>query len=87
MSIANIYAHTEADTTITSLKVRQIRERVCRQRGFPQAIRFDNGSEFMEQAVNDWLQINGISPIFIAPGKPRQNGKRERFNGKRQTNA
>ena len=72
----------EVDTSITSLKVRQILERICLQRGFPKAIRSDNGSEFIGQAVNDWLQRNGISPIFIAPGKPWQNGKCESFNGK-----
>ena len=72
----------EVDTSITSLKVRQILERVCLHRGFPKAIRSDNGSEFIGQAVGDWLQINGIRPIFIAPGKPWHNGKCESFNGK-----
>jgi putative transposase len=72
----------EVDTSITSLKVRQILERVCLERGFPKAIRSDNGSEFIGSAVNDWLQMNGIRPIFIAPGKPWQNGKCESFNGK-----
>jgi putative transposase len=72
----------EVDTSITSLKVRQILERVCRQRGFPESIRSDNGSEFIGSAVNTWLQIKGISPIFIEPGKPWQNGKCESFNGK-----
>ena len=43
----------EVDTSITSLKVRQILERICLQRGFPKAIRSDNGSEFIGQAVND----------------------------------
>jgi len=28
------------------------------------------------------LETNGISPIFIEPGKPWQNGKCESFNGK-----
>jgi putative transposase len=72
----------EVDTSITSLKVRQILERVCMKRGFPKAIRSDNGSEFIGSAVNLWLESNGISPIFIAPGKPWQNGKCESFNGK-----
>jgi len=72
----------EVDTSITSLKVRQILERVCMERGFPKAIRSDNGSEFIGSAVNDWLAANGICPIFIEPGKPWQNGKCESFNGK-----
>ena len=72
----------EVDTSITSLKVRQILEKVCLIRGFPSAIRSDNGSEFIGSAVNGWLQMNGINPIFIEPGKPWQNGKCESFNGK-----
>ena len=72
----------EVDTSITSLKVRQILEKVCRQRGFPKAIRSDNGSEFIGQAVNIWLESNGIRPLFTEPGKPWQNGKCESFNGK-----
>ena len=72
----------EVDTSITSLKVRQILEKVCLKRGFPSAIRSDNGSEFIGSAVNGWLQMNGINPIFIEPGKPWQNGKCESFNGK-----
>ncbi|MEJ7849700.1 MAG: IS3 family transposase [Pyrinomonadaceae bacterium] len=72
----------EVDTSITSLKVRQILERICLQRGFPKAIRSDNGSEFIGHSVGDWLKANTIEPLFIAPGKPWQNGKCESFNGK-----
>jgi len=72
----------EVDTSITSLKVRQILEKVCMKRGFPKAIRSDNGSEFIGSAVNDWLKAKTIEPLFTAPGKPWQNGKCESFNGK-----
>ncbi|MEO7658505.1 MAG: IS3 family transposase [Pyrinomonadaceae bacterium] len=72
----------EVDTSITSLKVRQILERVCLQRGFPKAIRSDNGSEFIGRSVGDWLRENNVDPLFIALGKPWQNGKCESFNGK-----
>ena len=72
----------EVDTSITSLKVRQILERVCLHRGFPKAIRSDNGSEFIGRSVGDWLTSKAIEPLFIAPGKPWQNGKCESFNGK-----
>jgi putative transposase len=52
------------------------------EKGFPEMIRSDNGSEFIGQAVNTWLAEKGIKPVFIAPGKPWQNGKCESFNGK-----
>ena len=57
-------------------------ERVCYVRGCPEAIRSDNGSEFIANATRDWLAAHNIEPLFIAPGKPWQNGKCESFNGK-----
>lgn len=45
-------------------------------------IRSDNGSEFIATATAGWLEANGIEAMFIAPGKPWQNGKCESFNGK-----
>ncbi len=68
--------------SITSEKVRAVLQRVCRENGFPEMLRSDNGAEFIGQAVNGWLAENGIKPLFIAPGKPWQNGKCESFNGK-----
>lgn len=50
-------------------------------RGPPEAIRCDNGPEFVSRAVVTWAKQNGIANVFIAPGKPWQNGIDERFNG------
>lgn len=72
----------EVGVSIKSEKVRQILRRVCLEKGAPEMIRSDNGSEFIGQAVNSWLAQNGIKPLFIEPGKPWQNGKCESFNGK-----
>ena len=72
----------EVGTSLTSQKVREVLERVCRVRGCPEAIRSDNGSEFIANATRDWLAAHNIEPLFIAPGKPWQNGKCESFNGK-----
>lgn len=72
----------EVGVSIKSQKVRQILERVCLEKGLPEIIRSDNGSEFIGKAVNDWLAKNTIKPLFIEPGKPWQNGKGESFNGK-----
>jgi putative transposase len=72
----------EVGVSITSEKVRSILRRVCLEKGFPEMLRSDNGSEFIGQAVNLWLTENGIKPLFIEPGKPWQNGKGESFNGK-----
>lgn len=72
----------EVGVSITSEKVRSVLQRVCLEKGFPERLRSDNGSEFIAQAVNIWLTENGIKPLFIEPGKPWQNGKGESFNGK-----
>lgn len=72
----------EVGVSIKSERVRQILEKVCVEKGFPEMIRSDNGSEFIGQAVNGWLSGNGIKPLYIEPGKPWQNGKCESFNGK-----
>lgn len=72
----------EVGISITSERVRQILQKVCLEKGFPEMLRSDNCSEFIGRAVNNWLAENGIKPLFIEPGKPWQNGKGESFNGK-----
>jgi putative transposase len=72
----------EVGISMTGEKVRSILQRICREKGFPEILRSDNGSEFIGGAVNIWLTENGIKPLFIEPGKPWQNGKGESFNGK-----
>jgi putative transposase len=53
-----------------------------RQRGAPEFLRSDNGSEFTATAVMRWLQDNQVGPSFIEPGRPWQNGYVESFHGK-----
>ena len=52
------------------------------QRGAPDHIRSDNGSEFTAKAVRAWLARIGVTTLFIAPGSPWENGYNESFNGK-----
>lgn len=72
----------EVGGSITARNVRTVLERVCYQRDFPVAIRSDNRSEFIATATREWLEADGVKPLFIDPGKPWQNGKGESFNGK-----
>ncbi len=39
-------------------------------RGAPDHIRSDNGSEFTAKAVRSWLARIGVGTLFIAPGSP-----------------
>ena len=50
-------------------------------RGVPEFIRSDNGSEFTAQAVRDWLQAVGVRTLYIEPGSPWENWS---FNGMRR---
>jgi transposase InsO family protein len=65
----------EVGVSLKSERVRQILQRVCADKGLPEMIRSDNGSEFIGKAVGNWLTQSSIEPLFIAPDKPWQNGK------------
>ena len=51
-------------------------------RGPPDHIRSDNGSEFTAKAVREWLARVGVKTLYITPGSPWENGYNESFNGK-----
>ncbi len=55
--------------------------RLFAQRGPPDYIRSDNGSEFTAQSVRQWLGSLGVETLYITPGSPWENGYNERFNG------
>ena len=52
------------------------------QRGIPEHIRSDNGSEFTAKAVQTWLKALDVKTLYITPGSPWENGYNESFNGK-----
>lgn len=52
------------------------------ERGMPDFIRSDNGSEFTAQILQDWLERLEVKTAFITPGSPWENGYNESFNGK-----
>jgi putative transposase len=49
-------------------------------RGQPQAIRLDNGPEFLADRFASWGADRGIALRSSQPGKPNQNAFIERFN-------
>lgn len=51
-------------------------------RGYPLAVRTDNGPEFTSRAFMAWATSRGVRHILIQQGRPMQNGYIERFNGK-----
>ena len=48
----------------------------------PEAIRVDQGSEFISRDLDLWAYLHGVTLDFSRPGKPTDNAFIEAFNGK-----
>ena len=48
----------------------------------PEHIRSDNGTEFIAQKIQQWLQENQIKTLYIDPGCLWQNGYIESFHSR-----
>lgn len=73
----------EVDTSLPSLRVIRVLERLIRERGCPSGIRCDNGPEFISHKLQEWCSHESRNIIlhFIQPGRPMQNAYIERKNG------
>ena len=69
-------------TSIKSRAVIEVLSRLVAERGAPQCLRSDNGSEFVATRVKEWLKEKGVETLYIEPGSPWQNAKGESFNGR-----
>ena len=72
----------EVDSCLGSQRVTRVLDRVMAERGKPAAIRCDNGPEFTSRHFLIWCEQQQIRLVFIAPGRPMQNGHIESFNGR-----
>jgi putative transposase len=70
----------EVDTSLPAERVVRVLEQVVAWRGQPQAVRLDNGPEFLADRFATWCADREIALWFIQPGKPNQNAFVERFN-------
>lgn len=71
----------EADTSLPSLRVQRVLNRLTNERSKPAIIRVDNGPEFISHTLQQWCEDKNIILQFIQPGKPMQNAYIERKNG------
>jgi putative transposase len=71
----------EVDTSLPSLRVIRVLQRLLETRGKPETIRVDNGPEFISDKLQLWCDEQQIHLQFIQPGKPVQNAFVERNNG------
>lgn len=70
------------DRRINAVKVQRIMARLIHEHGAPEYIRSDNGSEFIERQLREWLGFEGIKTLYIEPGSPWQNGYIESFHAR-----
>ena len=70
----------EVDTSLPAERVVRVLEQVVAWRGQPQAIRLDNGPEFIAERCAAWCAERGIALWYIQPGKPNQTAYIARFN-------
>jgi putative transposase len=86
LTVADDFSHESVDIAvdfgISGQYVTRVLDRAALFRGYPQAVRTDNGPEFTSRAFMAWAQTHGIRHILIQPGRPMQNGYIESFNGK-----
>jgi putative transposase len=71
----------EVDTSLPSARVIRVLDKLVWQYGLPEALRVDNGPEFISTAMDRWAFQHGVKLDFIQPGKPTQNAHVESFNG------
>jgi len=67
---------------ITSEDVIDTLAELFAMRGVPEAIRSDNGPEFVSRAIREWLARLSIETRYVAPGSPWENGYAESFHSK-----
>jgi putative transposase len=71
----------EIDTSLPSLRITRVLNRIIEQRGKPANLRSDNGPEFISHVLQEWCEKHRITLQYIQPGKPTQNSYIERKNG------
>lgn len=67
---------------ISGEQVARTLDSIAAFRGYPKAVRTDQGPEFTGKVLDQWAYRNGVELKLIQPGKPMQNGYVESFNGK-----
>lgn len=71
-----------ADSALNGHRVALALSQVVAERGVPESITADNGSEFAGKAMDSWSYQYGVHLEFIRPGRPIDNGYIESFNGR-----
>ena len=70
----------EIGFSLPTRRVLALLEELIALHGKPEALRLDNGPEFLAGALATWAEAHGIRLEHIQPGQPAQNAFIERFN-------
>ena len=86
LTVANDFSHEAVDIAVDygigGQYVTRLLDQAAIFRGYPAAVRTDNGPEFTSRAFIGWTQAHGVRHLLIEPGRPMQNGYIESFNGR-----
>ena len=86
LTVADDFSHECVDIAvdygISGQYVTRLLDQAATFRGYPLAVRTDNGPEFTSRAFMAWATAHGVRHILTQPGRPMQNGYIESFNGK-----
>ena len=69
------------DTSLSGARVVRELDAVIRQRGRPDAIVSDNGTEYNSNAVLAWADDTGVGWHYIAPGRPSRTASMKASTG------
>jgi putative transposase len=70
----------EVDFSLPAERVIRSLEQIIEWRGKPDAIRCDNGPEYVSARLQFWADNQGVRLEYIQPGQPQQNAYVERYN-------
>ena len=72
----------EVGKSLRAMDVVDVLEELFLKHGIPDHVRSDNGPEFTARDVREWLGLRAVSPLYIDPGSPWENGYGEAFIGR-----
>lgn len=74
------YLTIEADCSLQAKRVERTLDQVINLRGRPDAIRVDDGPDYVSAPFQVWVTRFGINLMYIQPGKQQQNPYVLRYN-------
>jgi transposase InsO family protein len=72
----------EVDTSLAALRAVRVLERLRQERGLPERIVIDHGTEFTSKVLDQWAYENKVTLHFITPGRPMENGCAKSLRGR-----